>query len=423
MADRDEARLKLEFEDTGETFDNATEFSIQSAFMVDSDAWSATFANENDPVKLRRTFQIGRPIKLYLGDRLQLIGRIGHTNGLGGRSGGLQVSGRDYFADLVDPSIDPTVRINSEMSLSDALLAGLGVFGITEVESDLEAVTSGKMGQRQFKTELQPAAFQAYAESFDLDTAAIARSAFVERKIAVAAPVPDLKPAKGGEGALQWAKRLAARSGFTVQPGSKRSAIAVVAPDYASPPRYRFTNPGNVEESTANRNGDDMPTFVNMSARLVNKKTQQVPGKSEGFSVSGSDSPSALRNTEEGRRFIAASGMVDRRLRPGEKNKLPNLYKPTYFADDRAKTQDQLLRSARRMMAEKTKRFFQYSATVYSHNDSDTGATYATNAMAEVLDGVEDVAEALWISETNLTFNGSGKTADISMLLPGSYIL
>lgn len=420
MAEKDEARLVVQFDDTGETDDTAIEFKIQSAFMIPADAWSATFATEGDPAALRRKFVVGRPVSLFIGDRLQLIGRIGTTSGTESGSGALRVSGRDYMADLLDPDVDRSVRINGGMTLADALLEGLGVFGITEIETDLEAVTSKKMGKVNYKV----------VEDFeiinfdgpDIDTGAIAEVVDVKRTIAEAEPVPELKPNKGGEAAYSWAARVAARSGFTIQPGSKRSAISVVAPDYSSPTRYRLIRPGNIMTGVATRNGDDIPSFVNMSGRFVDEK-QQAKGGWEGFSIAGEDSPTALRSTAEGRRFIEASGMVDRRLKKGEKNAPPALYKPIYNVDDKAKTNDQLLRSTRRMLAEKTSRFFTYRATVLGHTDAFSGATYATNTLAEVSDGVEDVNEQLWIAETELAFNSQGKTTTLDMLLPGAYLL
>lgn len=417
MADSDEGRLLVEFEDTGETIDNATEFSIQSNFMVDCDAWSLTVASENNPASLRRKFQVGRPIKLYLGDRLQLIGRIGTTQGSRGGSGALTVSGRDYLADLVDPDIDPTVRITAKMSLADALIEGLRVFGITEVESSLEAVTSARMGKVRYERQIVFDEVEISGSEEPTDEVT-----FTERTVAVAEPLPEAKPSKDGEGALQWAKRLAALSGFTIQPGSKRNSIAVVAPDYTSAARYTLTRPGIIRDASATRNGDDIPTYINLRARLVDPK-QQAKGGFEGFSVAGDDSPSALRNTQEGRRFIEASQMVDRRLKHGETNALPALYKPIYHQDQKAKTKDQVLRSGRALMAEKTSQFFTYNATIYGHTDYATGAGYAINTLAKVTDAVEDVNDTLWIYETEISFGASGKETQLSMLLPGTYVL
>lgn len=420
MADSDESRLVIEFDDTGEMYDGALSYSIQSAFSVDSDAWSATVANESKPSELRRKFQIGRPVKLYLNDRLQLIGRIGQTSGTGGDSGALNISGRDYIADLMDSDIDPSVRITSKMTLRDALLEGLRPFGITEIEDSLETVTAKRMGP--VKYELRPAA------SVDATSIAARLSEIIEinvstRKVSIDEPVEEFKPSQKGEGAIQWAKRLAAHHGGSIQPGSKRSSISVVAPDYTSPARFRFTRPGNIQRGTATRNGDDIPSFVTVSGRHIDA-AQQAKGNFQGFSISGADSPCPLRNTREGRAFIEASGLVDRRLKRSEAVELPKLYKPMYHVDDQAKNKEQLIKSTQRLLAERARDFFQYSCTVLGHTDVASGATYAINTLAEVADDIEDVTDKLWISDTTIKFDpGAGKVTNISMIIPGSYVI
>lgn len=418
MADHDESQLVIEFEDTGESYDASTAFQIQSSFLTPSDAWSCTVANEEEPWLLRRKFYPGRPVRLYLGDRLQLIGRIGRTRGVGGGSGALQVTGRDYFADILDPQIDPTLRINNRMSLADALVEGLRVFGITEVESSLEEVTSKKMGNRSFRT--APAALKAFRDSFDPDTRAFV-DALPDRKISVTEPVTEAKPRKDGEGAFRWASRLAGKYHLSVQPGSKRSAIALVAPDYDSDVQFSFSQPGNVETATCERNGEDVPTFVNARGRFVDPKKLANGGFS---GISMTESESGFVSSNEGRKFVEASGMVTGRLKQGEQNETPALYKPLYFSDDRVKSADELKSSAAKMTANKLRNFFSYRATLNSHVDVESGATYATNTLADVQDAVEDVSEKLWIVETSLVKrSGQGKRAEVKMMIPGTYVL
>lgn len=441
MADLDESRLVIEFEDTGEAFDQTISFRLQSSFLTPADQWSCVVANESKPWLLRRKFYPGRAVKLYLGDRLQAIGRIGRTRSSGGGSGALQVTGRDYFDGLIDPSIDPSVRITNRMTLADALLEGLRPLGITEIESSLEEVTAKKMGPVAFRTE--KAALAQFAEEFNSQRQSAADSgrstvlfsdsfspdtqAFIDAlpsqtvRIPITAQVRELKPNKDGEGAYQWASRLAARYHLSVQPGSKRTAVAVVAPDYSSDVRFSFSRPGNVESASCERNGEDVPTFVNASGRFVDEK-QQAKGGFSGISLT--DESAGFVNSNEGRKFVEASQMVTGRIKRNESNEPPALYKPIYFKDDKARSAEELRSSASRMVANKLRGFFKYQANLNAHTDIATGATFATNTLADVQDQVEDVSERLWIAETVLSKgSGQGKRADITMIIPGTYRL
>ena len=169
---------------------------------------------------------------------------------------------------------------------------------------------------------------------------------------------------------------------------------------------------------------DDVPTLVNVSGRHVSAD-QQAKGSFRGFSIAGADSPSTLRNSAEGKRFIVAARMVDRRIPHGQQNTPPNLYKPIYFRDDEAKTKEQLERSAKRMVADKTRGFFEYEVTMAGHQDRASGATFCMNTLASAIDEIEDVSEsALWVQSTKIAFQpGQGRQTTLKMILPGTYIL
>jgi prophage tail gpP-like protein len=105
-------RLSIEFEndDSGRRWDQITEYEIDDSFLVPTDGWQVT-VYDPDPRFLRRKFRPLEPVRIYLGDRLQVTGRIDGTEGVGGGSTALRVWGRDYIADLVNPNIDPSVRV------------------------------------------------------------------------------------------------------------------------------------------------------------------------------------------------------------------------------------------------------------------------------------------------------------------------
>lgn len=412
--------LTIEFENDGSRWTQITEFDIQDDFLVPADAWSVVVFDP-DPVKLRRKFRPLEPVRLYLGDRLQLIGRIDGTEGVGGGSTALRVWGRDYLGSIVDSNIDPSVRVTNMMTLADALIAGLGVFGIDTIEGDVEQARAAKMGPVKYTEE--EAEIRRYLDSFNPDTRAMAEL-LPPRPVRtpVTETVPDAKP-RDGEGAFEWANRLAARAGFTIQPGTGRNALAVVAPDYRAEPLFRLQYPGNVEIGTARRDWGSLPTVVVTSARAVTAGLE-AKGQWREIRAAGDESPSSLWQTEEGRRVLMGVGVVSARLRPGASAAPPLLYRPMYYKDDDAKNTAQLERSTRRQLADRMKDTLVYTAELEGHVDPITGATFCTNVMASVRDEIEDVNEVLWIPSRRLSFRpGNGARTQLQLIRPASFVL
>lgn len=415
-----EHQLTLEFESTGERWDRITEYEIEDSFLVPSDSWQVT-VYDPDPVKLRRLFRPLEPVRLYLGDRLQVIGRIDGTQGVGRGSTALRVWGRDYIADLVNPNIDPSVRVTNQMTLADALLEGLRVFGIDTIEGDVEQARAQTMGPVKYRE--RPAGIQSYVESLQPDTRAMVEQLPQQVvRTPITEKVPDAKP-RDGEGAFEWADRLAARAGFTIQPGSSRNAIAVVAPDYRADAVFNFSRPGNIEEATARRDYGDLPTVVITSARAVTSGLE-AKGQWREIRAAGDESPASLWQTEEGRRILMEVGIVAARMRPGTSIAPPLCYRPLYHRDDDAKTAEQLERSARRMLADRMRRTLEYRCIVTGHQDPVSGSTYAVNVMASVVDDVEDVNEILWACERRLSYQpGRGEQTELTLIRPASFVL
>lgn len=420
-----QSRLRIEIESSGEVWDKVTEYSISESFFTPADGWEATVYSE-DPIALRRKFQPRTNVKLYLGDRLQLIGQIDTTEGAGGGSAALKLTGRDYMARLIDPNIDKAVRITNAMNLETALLEGLRVFGITTIEGDLNAVRAAKMGTPTYTSETIPTASR---ELFGLSPQAstLSAPAFVlaltglelEVRTPTTETVADAKPNEN-EGAYEWANRLSARCGFTVQPGSKRSAIAVVAPDYSKGPQFDLQRPGNIEDGKAKRDYSGIPTLATLSARQVTAGTE-AKGKFKTLSIVGDDSELALWRVPEARRILEAARAVGTRKKKTETGDPLDWYCPVYYKDDESKTEKQLNRSARRMMADRIRETLTYTATLEGHEDK-AGVTYAINVLAKVKDDIEDVDEILWIAERTLK-GGTGETTDLSLIRPASYVL
>jgi prophage tail gpP-like protein len=434
MADTSSPALTVEFEDTGEKWTNVTDYSIQSSFTVPTDGWSFT-AFDPDPIKLRRLFSPLRPVKLYIGDRLQVIGRIDATEGTGGGSAALRVQGRDYLANIVSGTIDPTVSVTSNMSLADAILAGLYVFGFDTVEASDAAVTVRKTGARTAK--LYRAEVAGLGALAALATGSTARGIQVRDRIegaldrligsagTVTLPtttgkVGDFKP-QDGEGAFQWCDRLAARQGFCVQPGSSRTSIAVTRPNFDGQPIFTLKRPGNIEDATASRNYGDLPTVTITRGRAVS--STDAKGGFRQMPASGDGSPSTLWALPEGQRIMGGDVVEGRppgklRVRP------PKHYLPAYRTDKESRTTEELDKAARRFLADRMRDTLEYTCTVSGHIDPISGATWATNTMAAVSDSIEDVDEVLWIVDTELSYSrGTGQQTHLTLIRPASYVL
>lgn len=431
MSDNDTPELTVEFEDTGERWTNVTDYTISSSFLVPTDGWSFT-AFDQDPIKLRRLFSPLRPVRLYIGDRLQVMGRIDSTEGAGGGSSALQVRGRDYLANIVSGTIDPTVSVNPSMSLAEAILAGLYVFGFDTVEATDAAVTVRKAGASRALRKDFGAAVGAAALLFGGSQSEALRirgqvnralSSLLETRIETVpskAKVGDFKP-EDGEGAFQWCDRLAARQGFCVQPGSARTSIAVTRPNFDAAPIFTLRRPGNIEDATASRNYGDLPTVTVTRGRAVS--STDAKGGFRQTPASGDGSPSTLWSLPEGQRIMGADVVEGRppgklRIRP------PKHYLPAYRTDKESRTTDELDKAARKFLADRMRETLEYSCIVSGHTDPVSGATWATNTMATVHDEIEDVDEVLWICDTELSYTrGNGRQTRMTLIRPASYVL
>lgn len=415
----------IEFEETGEVWTKVSSYSINESFFTPSDGWEATVYSE-DPVALRRKFLPRSRVSLYLDDRRQLIGHIDWTEGTGGRA--LKIGGRDYLGSLVDASIDKTIRITSTMSLADALIEGLRVFGITEIEGDLDAVKSAKMGKPKYVDVdiSSPENFffgPTVQEVSSPENNFLGDDRIVTRRMAVSETVADSKP-QDNEGAFDWAARLAARSGFSIQPGSKRSAIAVVAPDYSGEPQFflwrSLDGGGNVESGKARRDYGGIPLVTSISSRFVTAGLE-AKGKAKVISIVGDESELSLWRSPEAKRILQASKAVATRRKKTQVGDPTEWYCPVYYKDYEAKNESQLNRSARRFTGDRIRDTLTYECTLPSHDDR-FGLTYSTNALARTADEIEDLDEVLWIAERTIS-GESGESTRLKLIRPASYVL
>lgn len=417
-------KVSLEFELTGERWDQVESYDIDDSFMVDADSWSVTVFNDADPASLRRKFLPKTPVRLYYGNALQLVGRIDTTTDAGESGKSLTVTGRDYLAELINANVDTAIEITNTMTLEDALLEALRPYGITTIETNVEKVLEQKMGSAKFKeVRADGSPLEKYRDAFQLDTQAFIDAIGPTTKLVpVKEKVPELSPRKdSNEGLIQWCSGLAARFGGTIQPGTSRSSIAVVSPEYGSSSAFAFLRPGNVESATARRDWSGIPTHATVSGRSV-VRGKTASGQFKGLSISGDDSELALYKIAECKRIIDAARTVKGRISRKNAGDPLDWYCPIYYRDDEAKNETQLDKSARRTMAKQLRNTLSYQVTVKGHESPVSGAVYCTNVLADVQDSISDVNEQLWIMDRRLSWE-DGEMTTMNLIRPASYVL
>lgn len=413
-------KVAIEFEATGERWDKVESYRISDSFMVDTDSWEVTVFDDADPAGLRRKFLPKTPVRLYYGQRLQLIGRIDATECAGESGKSLRVSGRDYIAEILNASIDKSIVITNTMTLEKALLEALRPFGISTIETNVDEVIRQKMGPQQFKQieSGEESPLKKYKAAFDIDTQAFIDAIKPTITVSVSEKMEEFSPDKNAdEGVWEWCNKIAARFGGKMQPGSSRSAVAFVVPDYAKSPGFAFLRPGNVISATASRNWESIPTHTRLSGRKVDL-TKQGKGNFKGISIR--DLP--IYQIDECKRIIDAANTAPGRIGRTTTGNPLDWYCPVYYRDDSAKSEKQLDKSAKRVMAEQVRETLTYEVTVKGHEAPLTGAVYATNVLADVQDSIADVNETLWIMERTLTFSG-GEQTEMKLIRPASYAL
>lgn len=408
----EEPRLTIELDgvegtDERRFFDGIiTQYEIDSDYLLSTDGWSFTVYDDEDPGALRRKFHPLRGIKLYIDGNLQVVGRIDKISGAGDGSA-LNVSGRDYIADIVDGGADPALRFAAATDIGDAVLSVVQPFGIVTLLGGFNLTRNILTGKRPY---FGP-------PGRDFKTAKL-----------------DEFKASAGMGAYELANKIVARHGYTIQPaGTDRSALVIAEPEFRQEPLYEIVRPGNlVLSATASRDYSSVPTCV-VATGAGGKTGAKLARLRAEFGVFAADSPAAeLVSTPEIQRSITSANnvldVVEARRKPGKPDTTTYgtdwpLYRPMFYEDTESRNQEQLDRGARRMLAERLRSTLVYDCTVHGHTDPKSGATWAVDTIAMVRDAIEDVAEPMWIQQRTFSGGSSGPTTRLRLIRPGSYVL
>lgn len=423
MSEPGEHRLMVEIEETGEIWDKVESYRLTSNYLVPADEWTFTAYNHDNPGALRRKFRPLMRVKLYIDGELQVIGRIDKTRGVRESKSSLQVTGRDYMAELVDGGADPALVFTADQDLGDALLQLWRPFGVRTLVGNWNLTRNLLTGRQPFIGE--------------------PTRSFKQAK------VQDFNP-KHGDGAYQVGDKICARHGFTIQQGGQRGNVAIVEPQFGQDPLYDLVRGGNVMGADAERDYADAPTVTIATGRLKKSKSndQALFGRTAGIGASatptgqqvipgliqwpsfGDLAPNEIGKLDEVKRIALEPVSLLRSQRIDWKAKTmpfePEddvLYRPMYYEDKDAKTDEEIDSGVRRELSRRLKSCLTYNCTMRGHRELKSGAIYSVDTMAMVKDDVEDVNQAMWVLERTLYNDGHGPLTDAQLILPGSIAL
>lgn len=370
------------------------QWRADSQFLTSTDGWSAEVVVPEE-YGLRPSDFYMQPCSLLLDSATLLLGRCERVE-CGQSPSVLRLSGRDYLAELVQCDLDPAAIIKEGDTLKTAILSACGPIGITSVISD-----------------------------GGYETRTLRCGKPIGRKRTAVAPgevkMQDLKP-RPGRSLWDWLSHLLSRHGLTAQPAGVRSALLLQDPDYEQPSMgtirrsVKYGKQSNIVQSTAIRDGSRFVTCMLMTgqggaegeSRTSNQKTYDVTA------VAGvwNDQLTGLKDFSVGARRKPPSAAA---LDDG------SVYRFLYHQDKEARNQEQLLKSATRVVADRLKESLQYQVTIKGFRDPVSGVLYAPDTMVDVEDDVCDIHEPLWVAGRTFEDGHGGPITRLTCWRPGSF--
>jgi prophage tail gpP-like protein len=352
-------------------------YSIDTSYLTSTDEFEIEVF-DTDPARLR--WLALEPVELLIHGEVALVGRIEQIERGGGS---VKLRGRDYFADIVQGELDPSVKITESQTFQETILYCAGPSGINSVVDFTGAGAAS----------LQPK----------------------ERK-------PD-----PGQGIFDFLNQIAARLGCTLQPTANRGEVALDAPDFAQSPSgtlLRSDDPivqisNNVmEPTTSTEDYTRLPTHGLSSGKVAvaGENASSVQSSYNLQDVLGGISDAMLNNL---------SGKVDgNRRKPdaGAGDPLV-LYRLLYVKDDKlSRTTEQIDHAIVRSVSERLKDTLVYSPTISGHRDETTKKVWSVNTVLDVQDSVCDIEERLWVCGRRFDYSrSSGSTTALKLWRLGAF--
>lgn len=414
-------------------------YSMRDDFMNPCAAFDFALST-NNPSTYAELFTVGTKVEIAVNDRIQITGAIDKVIRANTRETGtvFSISGRDVLGPVVSASIDPKVRITSNQTVSDFLIAVLSPFGAfgskIYIGDDLNfSIVTGYLrgqGGVQVKTyesrELSSRALRPDGKSADLIfkntkvTEVISRDRLDLKKI----PLDQLKP-KIGDGAMQVINRLLHRLGLRMWAAADGSGVVVDEPEYGREPIHRLTRrlgdpTNNVINGAVEVNGDQ-PACVVAVGRSHGSDMSKV--KLKAIAVNELVSVNADGTFDQMVLDMIAS-YPGIKVLPIRKELLPatdaltskRVLGPMMVKDDDSKNQAQLEAFARRTLAEKQRDFLVATYTVTGHEFN--GHPWAVNSSVAVDDDYLNIHETLWVLSRTFTKSRAGTSTELKLIKP-----
>jgi len=379
--------LTVRFEALNRETDRIKSYKIQSSYLVSTDGFDFVLVEKD--LSLIRGLEM-QPVELLISGPTvvgaqQALGRIDITD-IGGDGIALTCEGRDYVSDMVENHVDPEFNVAKDTPLAAAIVQVGAPVGIDTVWSN------GDVGMRNIRTGKAP------GNPAPADFSAI--------------KLTDLKP-QSGLGSYEWANRVAARNGVTIQPGGNRNELYLSAPDYQQTAvgtlrrSLGSTQAGRntIAKGRARRDYSKFPTHTLFTGKAAAQgKGKPAPLKFEAGTRSVID---ALGNAEL---LAAKARIVDGRRKPSAAGELADfqLYRLLYQQESESKKREQLERAATRAFSERFKDTLVYTCSVKGHELPDGGAVYGVNTVLNIQDELTDVNEPMWVASRTLSYSENG---------------
>lgn len=359
-------------------------------------------------------------VTLYINNYVQMEGVIDaqtlYEDGL------IEIRGRDYLGVFMSSCSIGKVVVPTGINIGDALLKGLGQFGITEVLNGFNVPRN------------QMSSVQAYTDDplVDYKTVKVTE-----------------KHGKPNEAVSQFCIRLLKRSGLFLLPSISRHQIALGQPEYRQKPLYTLkrlrTKLSNILSGNVTRDYTNVPTSITWKGAtpiklddvyssseeiykgaakyITNPETlPHAPRRKSTtieYPVFGEKSPHPLGLNDEVKSLIRNRVIMqrDETGAPGNGNRL---YRPLVISDSDSKNTKELFKAAERELSTRLRDTLQVAYTVNGHSYTN-GAIYTIDTMVSIEDDVGKVYEDLWINRVTHRRTRVGSETEIEAWRPSSY--
>lgn len=401
----------------GVSIDNWTTYSYAQNFLTPVDMWSFSIGDSAIPVGLASEILPGQRVTLKINGIVQGDGLIDDVEYEQSREGGttLHINGRGPLADAVDSGIDPKRKFNQGDTLEKVVSDVLGDFGFRYFDVDNEATRTIQQGNL-------------YGTKF---TKGGKRKGPQPLKSFV---LHQSKPFDH-EGAYAFVERVAKQFGLHVWCGADFQTIVVSQPNFTQSPAYRLIRRRGAENGAGN----------NILGGTLRKSRSEQPSViiATGRGAGGVDAKSSSKvivvnelvaRGTDGKIVPSVQKIIDANKgatvivnvdAPLNINPYP-VARPVYLVDEESQDQAQVIRFAKRAMAEHQQKFLSAHYTVEGHtylNESGARVPWAIDTIASVDDEIASFHGDMFI--VGRTFNKSrsgGTTTNLDLILPGTLV-